>query len=368
MVSIADRNSETGGRSSGFDYLRMALSFLVMCWHSVSTSYEEQADFNLWAGPARPFLGLLMPMFFALSGYLVAWSLFRSKTLLKFILFRMMRIYPALFVETVLSALVLGPLLTTLSLKDYFSDPRFYSYMLNIVGDVHYFLPGLFESNPFPHVVNNQLWTIPYELLSYLALAALSLLGLKRWRVLGALAPVVLTLAYLVIRIYRRGELPEHPSTLNGPLLVITFLAGVAIFSYAERIPWSLWLFAACGAFSIYVLSGSIVTGSILDFGIPFTAAYCTVYLGLTNCPRIKALSGADYSYGIFLYHFAIQQAVMNCLPWSHHWYLNLAISFPLTLALAMLSWRWVEKPTLSLKPLVDLLEKRILSVRGAAN
>ena len=245
MVSIADRNSETGGRSSGFDYLRMALSFLVMCWHSVSTSYEEQADFNLWAGPARPFLGLLMPMFFALSGYLVAWSLFRSKTLLKFILFRMMRIYPALFVETVLSALVLGPLLTTLSLKDYFSDPRFYSYMLNIVGDVHYFLPGLFESNPFPHVVNNQLWTIPYELLSYLALAALSLLGLKRWRILSALAPVVLTLAYLVIRIYRRGELPEHPTTLNGPLLVITFLAGVAIFSYAERIPWSLWLFAA---------------------------------------------------------------------------------------------------------------------------
>jgi peptidoglycan/LPS O-acetylase OafA/YrhL len=55
-------------------------------------------------------------MFFALSGFLVAGSPERSKTLLTFLGLRAIRIYPALGVEVVLSALLIGTAVTTLPL------------------------------------------------------------------------------------------------------------------------------------------------------------------------------------------------------------------------------------------------------------
>jgi peptidoglycan/LPS O-acetylase OafA/YrhL len=93
---------------------------------------------------------------------------------------RAIRIFPALFVEVILSALILGPLVTTLPPQLYFSDPLFFNYLLNAIGDVHFLLPGVFADNPWPRVVNGQLWTIPYELYCYCAISIIALIGLKR--------------------------------------------------------------------------------------------------------------------------------------------------------------------------------------------
>jgi hypothetical protein len=38
------------------------------------------------------------------------------------------------------------------------------------------------------------------------------------------------------------------------------------------------------------------------------TITYVTVYLGLINFKRFSFVKGADYSYGIYLYGFAVQQ------------------------------------------------------------
>jgi hypothetical protein len=83
-------------------------------------------------------------------------------------LFRVFRIAPALIVEVTLSALVLGPWLTEKSLSEYFSDPLFLNYFLNIVGSVHFYLPGVFVQNPVPGVVNQNLWTLKPEFFCYI--------------------------------------------------------------------------------------------------------------------------------------------------------------------------------------------------------
>lgn len=67
-------------------------------------------------------------MFFALSGFLVAASFERTKTLGMFYGLRAIRIYPALAFDTIVSALILGPLFTGLPLSSYFSDPLFLRY------------------------------------------------------------------------------------------------------------------------------------------------------------------------------------------------------------------------------------------------
>jgi peptidoglycan/LPS O-acetylase OafA/YrhL len=260
-----------------------------------------------------------------------------------------------------MSAFIQGPLFSTYGLRDYFSDTLFRQYLLNIIGDIHFYLPGLFESNPYYPLVNAQLWTVPFELLCYAALAGLAVIGLKRYRVIGLLAPIALALAYYVTRVYRHGgDIPGHATAVNGPFLVISFLCGVAIYLYKEKIPWSGYLFAAGAAASIYILSNSIDSGSFLDYVAPFPLAYCTVYLGLTDAPRVGALKSADYSYGIFLYHFAVQQTVMQ-MTWARHWYLNLLICLPLTVALAAASWHFVEKPMLRFRKFIDDIEDRYL-------
>ena len=123
---IKDRLKATNGRPSGFDYMRIVLAVSILLWHTVALSAGASAVHSLPLNILEPFSLLLVPMFFALSGFLVAGSLERSKTLVSFLGLRVFRIIPALGVEVLLSALLLRPLLTTYSLSTYFSDPQFH--------------------------------------------------------------------------------------------------------------------------------------------------------------------------------------------------------------------------------------------------
>jgi peptidoglycan/LPS O-acetylase OafA/YrhL len=83
--------------------------------------------------------------FFALSGFLVAGSGMRLSTK-NFLLNRAARILPALVADIVFAALLIGPLVTKLPVKQYFTDTTFFTYFLNITGWVQYSLPGVFEN------------------------------------------------------------------------------------------------------------------------------------------------------------------------------------------------------------------------------
>jgi peptidoglycan/LPS O-acetylase OafA/YrhL len=172
-------------------------------------------------------MGLVLPMFFALSGFLVAGSLERSKTLIMFLGLRILRIVPALSVEVLLSAFIPGPLLTTYPLTAYFSDTRFFAYFLNILGDIHYTLPGLFLSNPRPETVNLQLWTVPFELGCYIVLVFISLVGVFKRRSWFLLAVI----GYYGMQIVNTALRPSGPvgGTPNGKILIAAFVMGVFV-------------------------------------------------------------------------------------------------------------------------------------------
>lgn len=77
-------------------------------------------------------------------------------------------------------------------------------------------------------------------------------------------------------------------------------------------------------------------------------AAYITVYLGAFNPGNAIIRRGADYSYGLYLYGFPIQQMLCALLPEWREWYWNFLLSLPLCLLFAMASWRLVEQPILA--------------------
>jgi len=324
----------------GFDYLRLALALSVVAVPCVTTTHDLHADRLFWQGPLGVFMRLVLPMFFALSGFLVAGSLARSASLGDFLIRRALRIVPALFAEIMLSALVLGPLLTSIPLHSYFGDRQFFTYFLNAVGDVHFSLPGVFLHNPRTGLVNGSLWTMPFEGFCYLALAALAILGSMRRRglmlLIAAAGSVVLALQ----------AISAHEAALapTGPFLVVCFLAGMSLFLNRDCIPISSGLAAMVALAVIALLS---IPGALYLAALPL--AYVTVCVGLTRPPKTIAVRG-DYSYGVYLFAYPIQQACVQLSPSLRSTWSVFLVAAPLSIAYATVSWRFIERPILTRK------------------
>lgn len=262
-----------------------------------------------------------------------------------FLTLRVIRIFPALVVEVLVSALLIGTFVTTLTIGKYFSHPQFWSYFLNMFGDIHYFLPGVFTDLPNSYV-NVQLWTVPFELYCYLILSALSLLGLHR-RPLLMFAVVVVAILVTII-----GQRITHTTPGMGRpagfMLIFCFLFGVVLYFLKDKILYSPWLLIA----SVVIFVIVIYKPATFNLGaLPIT--YATVYIGLTN-RKIKLFSlTADYSYGLYLYGYPIQQLVSYLLPAYRVWYVNFALTLVIAGTLAYVSWHFVESRVLGQRKVI---------------
>ena len=348
-LSVSNRMMATGEATSGFDYLRIALAIAVLFWHSFVVLYGLNAGHAYQAGMSGALLRIILPMFFSLSGFLVASSLERTKSLRVFLLFRTLRILPALAVEVTLSALVIGPLVTTDALNQYFTSPLFFSYFWNVLGFIHYLLPGVFLDSPFSTTVNASLWTVPYELECYVALMLVYCLTLtRRPLVMGVFAFAFSVVFFLFFRKASTAQLVVDP--IPGRMLVLCFLSGVSVYVARAVIPYSKALCALCAVLSVGFLS---LPGA--QFLAPLPVAYMTVWLGLLNPPKARLLSSGDYSYGIYLYGFVIQQCIVHFFKGSVGSMFTLFVTGLLGASLfACFSWHVIEKPALRLKRVIS--------------
>jgi peptidoglycan/LPS O-acetylase OafA/YrhL len=308
---------------NGFDYLRLIAALLVVGHHARVLSGAP--PWMIGAGPDPGALGV--GIFFAISGYLVTGSLQHTHGAWAFIAKRALRIAPGLFAALVLTAFVLGPLVSDLSVGDYFSSAAPVLYVLEnlTLYAVTYDLPGVFAGAPFPGVVNGALWSLRLEFSAYLGLAAL---GAARW----LRAPVLIGLGGVAAAMFvalhvtgldGRGDLARvlYLAALNGGL----FLSGAALRQLDVRPP--LW--AA-------LIGIMLLPTPFWPLGTPLAV----VALGMTAPPRLPA----DLSYGLYIYSFPLQQVLAQ----SGH--LDLLNSLILTLPFAAASWFLVEKPALGLK------------------
>jgi len=348
---------ESRGIGPGFSLLRIGLAILILTAHtgwitggiphagaepSAGTASSGTAFVNLVV-LKRPFSDCLVPMFFALSGFLVTGSALRLRTVGKFMSARLFRLVPALCVEVTLSALVLGPIYTGYTLEAYFTDPVFYRYFLNMFGFITFELPGVFVDNPWARVVNINLWTLPSEFYCYLfmcaALVSKLVLHRKWFSWLFAVGSVVLVLLNAF------GMIATDIGVALT-VLIYSFFVGVMFFMWRERIVYSWPLFLLC---SLLTYAAMLDRHLYILACIPLT--YVTVFVGLTKLPRIPVLTSGDYSYGLYLYGFPIAQALIASVPEFHgHRLLFAMFVLPLGIAFAAFSWHVIEKPALRLK------------------
>ncbi|MFO1024650.1 MAG: acyltransferase [Acetobacteraceae bacterium] len=346
-VTIGCLLTSYGGIGPGFDFARLFLSLSVVAWHSFLVSYGGiWYETSFLPSPARLLIVWIVPAFFGLSGFLVAGSMLRVNKITVFTTFRALRILPALTLEVVLSAFLLGPLVTSYTPIAYFSDSGFWRYLLNIAGIIHFELPGVFLENPLRETVNDSLWTVPAELYCYLILIVL--MGLRVSRN-AAFMLAILTLIGGVVGLQGLAD----PSTVAGlkPLaaatLVQCFLSGVVIFLWRDRVPASPMLCAGC--FVTYLTVFYLVPFLVPSIGA-LCITYCVIYAGMIRFPRIPLLMSGDYSYGIYLYAFPIQQTLVWLAPTPVNPFVLFALAATLAASFAALSWHLVEKPALGLR------------------
>lgn len=334
------------GEGPGFSAMRLILSLTILGAHS---GWVAGADTTGdWTGLHGIFLLSLVPAFFALSGFLVTGSAMRTGAVRPFITLRLLRIVPALFVEVTLSALVLGPIFTTYLLFDYFTDIRFFEYFGNIVGRIRFELPGVFETNPVYDTVNQNLWTLKPEFYCYILMALMIGLGVLKSRALFTAFVAIMTVVATIAAFIHGFGVSE--GNYHWTVVVFYFLVGCVYFHWRDhiKIHWSFFL-AALGI-AIFIMS----LQRELAFFVPPFLTYCVVYIGMLPLTLPASLKKLDVSYGIYLYGFPIQQALVSQFSFVHgDGFVLFAVSAPITILFAWFSWIWIEKPFLKLKPYV---------------
>jgi peptidoglycan/LPS O-acetylase OafA/YrhL len=333
------------GVAPGLSAMRLAAAFAVLGSHSFPLTGTSEPVF-VFSGGQTSLGTIAVCTFFIISGFLVAPSLLRSHSLLTYASKRALRIFPALIVVVGLVAMVLGPLVTTQPLADYFAHENFKEYLWNMALLPRFSLPGVFENLPFTGSVNGSLWTLRYEAGCYILLPLLVYGGVLR----RTAAVLIAMLATGVLGWWAVNSLPPTLYVFDlrpKDFLVFWayFFAGTTMVALRERVPLD-------GRLAVMAL---LLSGLALRFGafhllFPILGAYLVVYCGTLRVLDFKLLHGRDYSYGFYLYAFPVQQLVVFAAPAYAAWWFNIVMATPVALFFAGLSWHLIEKPMLSFK------------------
>lgn len=304
----------------------------------------------------QSFGSLAVAVFFAISGFLVCQSWVRDPSPWRFAGRRSLRILPGLLIVVLVTALLVGPMFTALSWQSYFSDSTAWSY----IPRTFLFLavpplPGLFDANPYPTANNGSLWTLRYEVLMYAWLALVGTLLPKAYlKAACNLSFLGFAILWLIL-LYNDGIPFQIPFVWRlGTEFYLDrianlgayFFAGCCIFLYFSKIRLSLPVAGLLIALTVSVSNRNLAM-PILWIALPY-AAITFAYQG----PKfLQKLSGFDYSYGIYIYAFPVQQVLVQIIPDSRvNWFTTFAASMLITSLLAAASWHFVERPWLGLK------------------
>lgn len=349
------------GRENNLNLVRLVAASAVLFSHSFALSTGSPS-----VEPLRSTIGMTLgtiavDVFFLVSGFLVTASISRSESIVDFAISRALRIFPGLIVMLVVTVFGLGLAFTTISFESYLTSPKIYKYLAKcatLFFGMEFRLPGVFEANPYKFSVNGSLWTLPYEVKMYGMLAmlwiALRSAGKRQPLAQGAscLVSVLLSGSYLIYQNVSKGQ----GDTFLW--LFFMFFSGSSYFTFRKYIKLST--VAVCimvGA----LLIASQVSRPAFSALYMISITYITFYFSYVPRGVIRRYNNiGDFSYGIYIYAFPIQQAVTMLVPGISP--VNLFIwSGMATLGVSIVSWTTVEKQALKLKrPLVDLSMQKL--------
>ena len=341
-------------RNNFFDYIRLYASFQVLIHHGSSA-----LNYNIPEIISIIFSYKGVPIFFALSGFLVTISWINSGfNLKKYLISRFLRIFPALWISALISffmLIIFGRYNFAFSLKGIlwlFSQASFLTFWNP--DELRDFGTG---------VVNGSLWTISVELQFYILVPLLIGFFIYFKKKCAGLISYLFLIIIAAISVSINQFIPSLPTgdgtaAREGSLLIkllyvsfapylCTFIMGmllaliVAVFG--QKVSSRYFLFF--GIFIFLLDKIPSINASISLWIYPIYTALIFVGIGLfTNPIPIKF----DISYGLYLYHMLVANFILNI---NQFYKFNISlIYFFLSIVLAFTSWYLIESPIMKLK------------------
>lgn len=323
-------------RNNNFDMIRLIAATMVVFSHSYGINGLKEPLLDITYGQfTLGYLGVLI--FFSVSGFLIFDSYLRRKDLMLFCRARILRIIPALVVLILSCTFLIGPLVTELSLKEYFKDKMTMDFLFNMFpNEFMYYLPEVFYGQPvIPH-----LWSIKYEIICYIWVVIFVIFNIieRKKFLVAILCFAMIYILYSAIKFKAVGQLERYA--------IVAFLSSGIFRLYWEKIPQSLYLviisflgLALSNYFKVLILGWII-------FGI-YIILYFAYYKKLETW---KITRFGDISYGIYLWGMVLQQCI---IVWIGEWinpHIHFAISMIVTVPVAYISWKLIEEPALKFK------------------
>jgi len=349
-------------RRNNFDLLRLFAALQVFFGHALSHLEIKSPILQSISGILAAFPGV--PIFFMISGFLITASYERNTCLKQYTINRVLRIYPALWVAFIISIIMISNL-DYLHLSD-LSDFLVWSFcQLSLF---QFYNPSFLRGFGVG-VLNGSLWTITVELQFYLLVPMFYALIKKytdwnhREKFFWALFVAAILINIICNQISGTDNYSGHgtPTPLLIKLLNVTilpylycFLIGALLQLHFDKIQkFVVGKFKFLSYLTIYLALYLFLRESMtFHYSNPFTMMVLALPVisfafSFTNLSNVL-LKGNDLSYGIYIYHMLIINALVY-FGFIGAWYF-LLLTIMSSSVLAALSWILIEQPALALK------------------
>jgi peptidoglycan/LPS O-acetylase OafA/YrhL len=341
------RNGITTERQqNNFDFLRVFAALCVTFAHSFNHVYPQFTE-PLYAlsGGRLTFADIGLCIFFSVSGFLIVKSAHQSVSFKNYIWKRLLRIQPMLVLLCLLTVFVLGPLFTVLSTKEYFFNGHTWTYFRNIMPlfGLQFNLPGVFESFAGEKGVNGSLWTLIVEERLYLLVAVVYFAVQQKRSVLSGVV-ILFNSAYF--------------TSILRPGFGIPFFEGHALFYAVLFLNAGLyfqWYNNSAKQNNWYIMASALlIMASWFLPGLHFlhVVAVPVLVIGLATKKTMLSKAGkyGDFTYGIYIFSFPVQQMLSTSAAAGSNPYKLFGLTLLFVLPAAIISWHFVEKKMLLLK------------------
>jgi peptidoglycan/LPS O-acetylase OafA/YrhL len=347
-------------RQNSFTWIRQVLALAVVVAHAWYLGGFGSDPLYKWSGHQLTGGSFAVLCFFVISGYLITASAERQP-IWRFCLHRCARILPGFWVVQLLTAFALAP--TLILAKHDWVDGYWAAFTLGensasaylwnnaFIHIQQYTIADLFHEPGREPAINGSLWSLGPEITCYLYLALFVAFRCLRHK--GLVLGIFLSVYGLYLGTFLNPSLVPLVSevlsyggfqTLVNPLfraVYVAFLAGMTFYKFRDKLRLNVSMFLVC----VSALVGSIYL-QCFDLIWPLTLPYILLYLGYVLPFRGFERFG-DYSFGIYIFSFPIQQ----CLRlWGVHdagLLVYVALSVVLSVLAGVLSWFIVEAPAL---------------------
>jgi peptidoglycan/LPS O-acetylase OafA/YrhL len=304
------------------DALRGIAAVVVVIAHAVQLCYGYELEFLHGMGR----FGVVL--FFLVSGFVIPASFARSSQR-TFWIRRLCRLFPAYWTTIGIAAVLAW--LNWLPASPFYGTRSVATYVVNLT-----MVPNFFNYSSVLFVF----WSLHIELVFYLFVAVMGLLGIQHKTSLVGLVLLVATLAPAFV--------PELPFTLYYPLFLAIIWCGTVFqrVHYGHESLLSAAPFVAAALVLVWLAEGSTARALYHKGGT--LTAFAVVLVALrhpTWFQRPLLVWLGTVSYSLYLLHLL----VLAVVPASGPPVLSVTIWVICMLLVAAVAERWIERPSLAL-------------------